>query len=819
MGRWAGNRCVHCVCGLVFFAFVAGADRYHPLRSLERMRTMRDSWSVQWVVILLWLGVVTVTAAVESAAREADLRLMVEEDWARQERRWGREVSSVEALAAAVGRAEGWWVRRRDRVGEGVGMGDDAILAELRAILAVAEELEASERLRWYWHARWWTRKAALEEAGVGRHPVAFLKRNRFICQMLHEYMGYFHDYGDVAGGGGVFLLEKPGVSLKTRDVLAGRMPAGNYTTLALSYDAEAMYFAFAQRSVGKPDFYSADRKSFHIWRVAPDGSGLRQLTSGREDDFDPCPLPDGDLAFLSTRRGGFARCNNAWEPCATYTLHRMGADGAKIRRLSVHETSEWHPSVMNDGRLVYIRWDYVDRSAANFHGLWTTNPDGTGAASLFGNYTMRINACYQPRAIPGSEKLLFVAGAHHADVGGSLVLLDPRRAGLDFETGEDRLDAIEELTPELCFPESEGWPKSYFHSPWPFSEETMLVSFSFDPLPGMSSGEGRDTRTGLYYFDRWGNLELLYQDATISCMYPIPVVPRERPPVVASTLDPVLGEEGEFLLADVRRSLFPLPTGREVSELRVFQLLPKPASHTANEPRIGHANAENARMLLGTVPVERDGSAYFRVPANKPVYFQAIDKEGRAVQTMRSAAYVMPGERRSCIGCHEAPGTAAPSGSLLATRRPPSRLEPGPAGSQPLSFPLLVQPVLDRHCVRCHDGGGGAGQSLVSLTGDLVPPFSRAYRNLRPFLRWYEWGEESISQIATRPGQAGADASPLTRVLEDEIHRPALNWSDAERRRIFLWLDANVPFYGTYSVEEQRAQLGGQTIGLPDLQ
>ena len=750
---------------------------------------------------------------------ELELRRMVEEDWDRQEQRWGRDPASVEALRAAVDRAAAGFLRWGERPGSGEVSRERGVLVELRRAAAAAETLEASVRLGWYRQARWLTRQLALEDSGITRQPLVFLQRNRFICQMLHEYMGYFQDYGKVEGGGGVFILEQPGVSLKLTDVLGGRLAPGNFTTLALSYDADTIYFAFAERSAAKPDFYSPDRRSFHIFRVSPDGSRLRQLTSGVEDDFDPCPLPDGGVAFMSTRRGGFARCNNAWEPCATYTLHRMDADGAKPRALSLHETSEWHPSVMNDGRLVYIRWDYVDRSAANFHGLWTTNPDGTGVASLFGNYTMRINACYQPRAIPGSEKLLFLAGAHHADVGGSLVLLDPRRVGFDPRTGEDQLDAIEVLTPEICFPESDGWPKSYFHSPWPLSEDTMLVSFSFDPLPGMSSGEGRDTRTGLYYFDRWGNLELLYRDPAISSMYPIPLAPRVRPPVIPSILDAELGDEGEFLLADVQRSFFPLPADREIRELRVFQLLPKPAPHTANEPRIGHANAENARMLLGTVPVEPDGSAYFRAPAGKPVYFQAVDAQGRAVQSMRSAVYLQPGERRSCIGCHEPPGSVVAGRTTLAMRRPPSRLEPGPAGSHPLSFPLLVQPVLDRHCVPCHDGQEGPGRSALLLTGDPVGPFSRAYQSLRPFLRWYEWGQASISQIATHPGQVGADASPLTQVLVDTTHRPALAWTEDERRRLYLWLDANVPFYGTYGIEEQLAQREGQAIPAPSFQ
>jgi hypothetical protein len=751
-------------------------------------------------------------------ATAEEMRSAVEADWIMQETRWGRSADSDESIQDALGRAEkllAYW--------NGALTGEDQReherkLEEMRQRGRDIASMDLPERLAVYRDLRWFARELALADPAIAGQPLLFMKRTRFICQMLHEYMGYFYDYGDVAGGT-ICVLERPGQSMKTRDLVKGRLPKGNYATLALSYDASAIYFAFAARSEKKPDFYSPERRSFHIYSMGSDGSDLRQLTSGTEDDFDPCPLPDGGLAFMSSRRGGFARCNNSWEPIASYTLHRMDRSGANIRTLSFHETSEWHPSVLNDGRLVFIRWDYVDRSAANFHGLWTSNPDGSAITSLFGNYTMQINACYQPRGIPGSSKLLFIAGAHHADVGGSLVMLEPARARFQPHTGEDCLESIEVLTPEICFPESVGWPKSYFHSPWPLSEISMLAAFSFDPLPGMSSGEGRDTVTGLYYFDRMGNLELLYRDPALSAMYPIPLAARVAPPVVASNLDTDLGEEGEFLLADVNRSFLPFPAGRAIRELRVFQLLPKTAPHTANEPRIGHANAENARMLLGTVPVEQDGSAYFRAPAGKPLYFQAVDDKGLAVQSMRSAVYLQPGERRSCVGCHETPGSTAPVKALLAAGRKASHLTPGPEGTKPFSFPLLVQPVLDAHCVRCHDGKDGPGKSKLALTGDTSKHFSRSYANLRPHLRWYEWGDQSISQIATHPGQVGADASPLTSILEDQNHQAELKWSAEERRKIYLWLDANAPFYGTYGREEQLAQRQGKSVPPPLIQ
>jgi hypothetical protein len=289
----------------------------------------------------------------------------------------------------------------------------------------------------------------------------------------------------------------------------------------------------------------------------------------------------------------------------------------------------------------------------------------------------------------------------------------------------------------------------------------------------------------------------------------------------VPSLVNPDLGEEGEFLLSDVKRSHFPMPQDRPIVELRVFQVLPKSRTHVANQPRIGYANAESARMLLGTVPVESDGSAYFRAPAGKPLYFQAVDRSGRAVQGMRSVTYLQPGERRGCIGCHEPRTTVPPhrKSQPLAARREPSRIKPGPDGTEPLSFPRLVQPVLNRHCVRCHDGSKGDDKSALVLTGQPAETFSKAYHNLRPYVRWYEWGGNSIEQIVTRPGRMPSHESTLPAILSDTVHKDATKLDEAELRRIYLWLDANAPFYGTYEVAEQLAQRNGQPVDPPRLQ
>jgi hypothetical protein len=738
-------------------------------------------------------------------------RDVVEQDWARQEARFEREAGSVEAVQGAVKRAG---LLLADLASALDVSAEQARLAQLSARAEGAESLSGPQRLALYNEVRWLCRDAAFRNPLVGDGPLLFMQRRRFICQMLHEYLGYYYDYGDVEGGG-IYMLANPGESFETRELIAGRLPRGNYTTLAFSYDGKTVYFAFSARSEGKPDFYSPERSCFHLYAMDAGGENLRQLTDGPNDDFDPCPLPDGGLAFMSSRRGGFTRCNNPWEPLPAHTLHRLDPDGT-IRALSVHETSEWHPHVLNDGRIAYTRWDYVDRSAAHFHGIWAINPDGTGSRQIFGNYTQRINACYQPHSIPGSERVAFLAGAHHANVGGSLVLFDPARAALVADDGGDSFAAIEALTPEVCYPETpDVWPKTYYHSPWPLSEDYFLISFSFDPLPGMSSLTKKDTETGIYLFDRFGNLELLYREPGISSMYPIPARPRPAPPAIPSMRDPSLGDDGVFLLSNVYESHLPFPSDRPIRELRVFQILPKSETHVANRPRLGYANAESARMLLGTAPVEADGSAYFRAPTLKPLAFQAVDAEGKAVQGMRSVIYLQPGERRSCVGCHES--TGRPPGKVpgrpLAAVREPSRLTSGPDGSMPWSYTRLVQPVLDRNCVACHDG-----EAKTRLTGRWSEPFSESYEALRPFVRWYEWGGASISQITTRPGEMPADVSLLGAVLEDENHA-GIEMAEADWRVLYLWLDGNASFYGAYSAPERFAQRKGDAIHPPDLQ
>ncbi|MCP4594406.1 MAG: hypothetical protein GY842_27055, partial [bacterium] len=389
-----------------------------------------------------------------------------------------------------------------------------------------------------------------------------------------------------------------------------------------------------------------------------------------------------------------YVRCGgDNKRPCAVYTLHRMDANGRHIRPISAFETFEYTPSVANDGRILYTRWDYIDRFNGHFFSLWSANQDGANPQLVYGNYTVKPQAILEARSIPNSSKILFTAGAHHSITGGSLALLDVTK-------GNEGEAPLTRLTPEVPFPETEEWDDTYYANPYPLSEDFYLTGWSTRRLPPHAgSNQIRDERNpvnamGIYLCDRFGNLELLYRDEKISSMYPIPVRPRRKPPTHPSEVDWDGDQEGSLLVQDIYQGLEGIAPG-SIKRLRIVAVPPKTQPHM-NQPCIGVSAEDPGKYVLGTVPVAPDGSAFFRIPSGVPVFFQALDEKGMALQTMRSLTYVLPNQRLSCIGCHESRNQAPPAGGMpLAAQRGPSKLTPGPAGSWPLRFDHLVQPVL----------------------------------------------------------------------------------------------------------------------------
>jgi hypothetical protein len=694
--------------------------------------------------------------------------------------------------------------------------------------LAQSNEITEPQWERLWQRVHWLRREIAFRNPLSNTGPLVFAKQvPSCFSHQLTQYYGMC-----ARPGGGIFVLDAPGRSMQTRQL--ANLPVGSYQHPEVSWDGRRVLFAYCEVPTAPADRTTHQERVYKIYEVAADGAGLRRLTEGPYDDFSPRELPDGKLLFLSTRRGGFHRCGTG--PCPVYTMARANADGSDPRPISFHETHEWDPVVLNDGRILYTRWDYVDRHAVYYQQLWSVRPDGTNVAAFYGNNTFNPVGVWESRPVPNSDLVMATAAAHHAMTAGSIILLDVSK-------GIDGLDPITRLTSDVLFPESEfpvqhwlasagvpapppvpveerRWPGHCYRTPYPLSADYFLAAYSYEALVG-EPGANKANMFGIYFVDRFGNRELLYRDVGIASLWPTPLRPRVRPRVLPSALDPssAATAEGTFFVQNVYDSWPRLPAGEEnrITQLRIVQVLLK-TTPNANAPRVGFANASPGKQVLGTVPVEPDGSAYFRAPARIPLAFQALDKNGMAVQTMRSLTYLQPGEHTSCVGCHERRSSTPDSMSLaLARQRPPSIIAPGPDGSKPLSYPLLVQPVLDRLCVACHRGAEADGG--VVLTGEPAGEFTVSYNTLAPLVPYSEWKgtPANNSEPLTHPDLFGARASRLMQLLLKGHEGVVLSAEDLAR--LVTWMDANALFYGSFDPADQKRQRQGERIAGPVLE
>jgi len=671
--------------------------------------------------------------------------------------------------------------------------------------------------------ARALQRQLALANPLLDFDAILFTKRvPGSFNHMSDQYYGWWS-----RPGGGICLLRGFKSGAPTTECLtdAHFSEPGSFLRPALSFDAKKILFAWCKhyphlaKETDKLNKANVPEDAFyHVFEMNLDGSGVRQLTHGKYDNFDARYLPDGRIVFLSTRRGQaiqvnkqsaaatlvrselpdcYVRCGgDASRPVAVYTLHTMNADGSDLTPISPFEMFEWEPSVAHDGTILYSRWDYVDRDNMPYMSLWSINPDGTNARLVYGNYTKAPHCTFEPRAIPGSQKIIFTASGHHSQTMGSLVLLDPA-------IGTEGAAPITRLTPGTPFPEIEGWPRAFYANPWPLSERTHLVAWGVEE----SVSEGR-TRAkngmGLYLFNADGGLDLLYRDAEISSMYPIPLKAQSRPPALASTVNWDGPQEGKFLVSDVTRGLTTVKAG-DVKALRIVAL-PAKTQPWMNEPMMGLTRDDPGKAVLGTVPVEADGSAHFRAPSGVALFFQALDAQGRAIQTMRSATHVQPDQTLSCVGCHDSRKDAPPPARPpLASLRAPSKITPGPEGSWPLRFDRLIQPVLDAQCVRCHSrNSSDAAAAKFDLTS------SRAYESLT------RHGEPSLRDVVlaayregvSTEGKNPAQHSALLAVLSAPGGHYGVKLTRAELDRFTTWLDTYGQRLGSFSDEQEQSLL-----------
>jgi hypothetical protein len=539
----------------------------------------------------------------------------------------------------------------------------------------------------------------------------------------------------DAASGKITLLVDDPGGSVRDPEV---------------HYDAGKILFS--HRPSGT-DHY-------HLYEINVDGSGLRQITSGEFDDYEPAYLPDGGIVFVSTR----CRC---WVNCwmtQVGVLYRCDADGGGLRRISHNAEHDNTPAVLPDGRILYTRWEYVDRSQVEFHHLWTINPDGTGQAVFYGNLhpgTVMIDA----RPVPGTDQVVasFSPGHGVNSHQGIVTLVSPK-------SGPNDRSSVRAL---------HGRPLA--KDPYPLSADRFLVARGKQIL--LMDGGGK-TET-LYTWDGDGQVQ-----------EPRPLLARPREKVIPSQTE-ADRQTGRFLLADVYRgrNLEGVRRG-DVKKLLVLEILPKQVNFSGGPDLISFLGTFTLERVLGTVPVEEDGSAFFEAPARRPLFFVALDDKDLSVKRMHSFTSLMPGQTAGCAGCHE-PRTDAPAairpGDLAALRRPPQRIEPFAGFPDVLDFQRDIQPILDRHCLECHNPRRREGG--VSLSGDLGWTFSQSFYALFVH-RQVADGRNGLGN--SPPRTVGSSASPLLKMLDESHYKVKV--TPQEWRTVWLWIESAAPYAGSYA-------------------
>jgi hypothetical protein len=681
----------------------------------------------------------------------------------------------------------------------------------------LGESASAQKRRDFYVKARRVVRRLVLMNPLLDFDDLLFVKRAPgTFTHMSDQYYGWWS-----RPGGGVYVLRNFKSDQPDLECLTTEFEPGSFLRPDVSYDGKRVLFAYCKFYPGlrsepnKLDKANVPEDAFyHLFEMDLSSGHARRLTRGKYDDFDGRYLPDGRIVFLSTRRGQqvqyehaehracidgaeadcYVRCGGGPErPVAVYTLHVMDESGNGITPISPFEMFEWTPSVDHYGRILYARWDYVDRHNMPYMSLWSTLPDGSGTQAVFGNYTRNPHCVFEARSIPGSTKLIFTASGHHANTGGSLVLLDTRQ-GVDGDAPMTR------LTPEVAFPETEGWPKSYFANPFPLSEQHYLVAWSDREMIGWPGPPEPVNALGIYLFDTYGNLELIYRDPEISSVTPMPLSARERPFQVASVTKRDDSAVASMLVLDVYQGLESIPRGT-IRNLRLVGV-PAKTHPTMNYPVLGVTRDDPGKFVLGTVPVAEDGSAFFRVPAGVTMFVQALDEDGMAVQTMRSAFYAQPGQAQTCIGCHEQRTTAPPIRRPAAIGAEPADISPGPPGSWPLNYQQLVQPVLDQHCVSCHSVEGEASDCDLTAESsyDTLVSFGKPSLAEHVMARYLEG--------SSQPGACSSRVNSLWQLLDQGHYGVKLENED--RERIITWMDTYGQRLGSFdpAQEQQLLQL-----------
>jgi len=562
---------------------------------------------------------------------------------------------------------------------------------------------------------------------------------------------------------GDIATLFKP-----ERDVFVGDVD--------LHFDADRMIFSM-------PD----EKGKWQIFEAGIDGKDLRQVTAGKLADthnYDPCYLPDERIIFGSTACFHGVPCVGGGNTVANLSI--MNQDGGAARQLCFDQDHDWTPAVLNNGRVLYTRWEYSDSPHYFTRILFHMNPDGTNQMEYYGSNSNWPNSFFYARPIPNHSTMVvaIISGHHGVPRMGEMVLFDPAKGRHEAKGAVQRIPGygkkVEPVTGDGIV--NNSWPK--FLHPYPLSDKYFLVSAQ----PNAKS------RWGVYLVDIYDNMLLIREEPGYVLFEPVPLRKTKRPPVMADKVD-TKRQDAVVYLQDVNfgRAMEGVPRGA-VKKLRIFE------QHYAYPRMGGHINIGidgpwDAKRIIGTVPVESDGSASFHVPANTPIAIQPLDAEGKAVQLMRSWLTAMPGEVISCVGCHEDLSSTPPARMTKASLRAPSEITPWYGPARGFSFVREVQPVLDKYCVGCHNGEKAERPNFAADSPTKWRNFTPAYVALHPYVR--RPGPESDYHIQ-KPLEFHANTSELVQMLEKGHHNVKLDpeaWS-----RLITWIDLNVPDKGTWT-------------------
>ena len=737
-------------------------------------------------------------------------------------------------------------------------------------------------------HRKWWmkvrraAREVVLASPDVDFKEVVFFKAQPRTEGNHPDCLVQNHDRPkERPPGGDIFIQTGTGPADPVRPLISGQLGAGHVQDMDLWWDADRLAFAYVRQPhwgniqcswgnvqwrngsrtvvfdhvVGHRDgvFWENGSEPTHLYEIKLDGTGLRQLTNDPlYCDREPAYLPNGDVVFSSDRGCGASQCGAAplaYSDFGLPNLFRVSADGESVERLTYNKDVDRYPHCLNNGLIGYMRWDYQERFWQWPHSLWTIHPEGTMNDGLFKAHFNNPQSVREPRSIPGSQKLVVIACGHHSPPEGAVAVVDPS-GGVNNPTG------MRYVTPS-CSPLEGGLGSSptvaeggvtdrggFYRTPWPLSEKSFLVSYAHHD-PGNRS-------YAAYYIDVWGNKELLHRDTIMDVLCPMPVRKRPKPPMPPSHVDPE-SNHAICYLEDVNREMPGIEPGT-VRYLRISERLQWFFGKNDNTGPIrwtpGTQHSRNfgywtwsPTRVIGTVPVEKDGSAYFKVPAGLAVYFQALDENMMEIRRMRSHIEFKPGEVRGCVGCHETREyvpRASAKASRLALGRGPSLPKPPPWGDVAiLDYEKMIQPIFDRHCVECHGtedpekdldltdardphGFAQSYRSLFGIKKGAPTPLGEGYREADPKMPNLEKDEgvsyESVKKSiyspggllclsnhmsgpeVTQPKQFGSHRSRFVlSLLNDEAHRKDVSLSSDEWETLVTWVDANAPYHSTY--------------------